>query len=85
MIRIRNASGLLLELRCRRDKQGEEGAVVQLEDGDVIDDSMGAFDALNLRGELKKALTSLNLGETPECLLRLNNLNPWLTHLLSIA
>ncbi|BBN13913.1 hypothetical protein MPTK1_6g07390 [Marchantia polymorpha subsp. ruderalis] len=62
MIRIRNASGLLLELRCRRDKQGEEGAVVQLEDGDVIDDSMGAFDALNLRGELKKALTSLNLG-----------------------
>ncbi|KAL3690687.1 hypothetical protein R1sor_004338 [Riccia sorocarpa] len=62
MIRIRNATGLSLELRCRRDNQGEEGAVVILEDGDVIDDSMGAFDALNLTGELKKALSSLNLG-----------------------
>ncbi|KAL2623458.1 hypothetical protein R1flu_003663 [Riccia fluitans] len=62
MIRIRNATGRFLELRCRRDKQGEEGAVVVLEDGDVIDDSVGAFDALNLTGELKKALTSLNLG-----------------------
>ncbi|CAM6111804.1 unnamed protein product [Calypogeia fissa] len=62
IVRIRNSSGLPLELRCRRDSVGEEGAVVVLEDGDTIDDSMAAFDALNLAGELRKALASLNLG-----------------------
>lgn len=62
MIRIHNASGLSLELRCRRPNSDGEGAIVLLKDGDMVDDSMGAFDALNLEGELKKALSSFNLG-----------------------
>lgn len=66
MVRIRNASGLSLELQCRRPKQEGEGAVVLLEDGDIIDDSMGSFDALHLEGELRKALTSFNVGEEIE-------------------
>jgi hypothetical protein len=63
MVRIRNATGLFLELQCRRPKQEGDGAVVLLEDGDIIDDCMGSFDALNLEGELKKALTSFNVGK----------------------
>jgi len=62
MVRIVNASGLSLELQCRRPNQEGEGAVVLLEDGDIIDDSMGSFDALHLQGELRKALTSFNVG-----------------------
>lgn len=63
MVRIRNATGLFLELQCRRPKQEGDGAVVLLEDGDTIDDCMGSFDALNLEGELRKALTSFNVGK----------------------
>ncbi|KAJ7187632.1 hypothetical protein O6H91_Y534600 [Diphasiastrum complanatum] len=59
---IHNATGLRLELRCRRPNQGGEGAIVFLEDGDKIDDSMSAFDALDMEGDLRKALASLNLG-----------------------
>ncbi|XP_024524529.1 uncharacterized protein LOC112344305 isoform X2 [Selaginella moellendorffii] len=62
MVKIHNATGLVLQLRCRRPKQGEGGAIVSLKDGDIIDDSMGAFDALNLEGEMKKALLSFNVG-----------------------
>lgn len=62
MVRIRNATGLFLELQCRRPNQEGDGAVVLLEDGDIIDDSMGSFDALRLEGELRKALTSFNVG-----------------------
>lgn len=62
MVRIQNASGLPVEIRCRRANRDGEGAVVLLEDGDVIDDSMGAFDAMCLTGEQRKALSSFNLG-----------------------
>ncbi|KAJ7546345.1 hypothetical protein O6H91_08G036400 [Diphasiastrum complanatum] len=62
MVQIHNATGLRLELRCRRPNQGGEGAIVFLEDGDKIDDSMSAFDALDMEGDLRKALASLNLG-----------------------
>lgn len=63
MVRVRNATGLFLELQCRRPKQEGDGAVVLLEDGDTIDDCMGSFDAINLEGDLKKALTSFNVGK----------------------
>nr|PNR49566.1 hypothetical protein PHYPA_011462 [Physcomitrium patens] len=62
MVRIRNATGKFLELQCRRPKQEGSGAIVLLEDGDTIDDCMGSFDALKLEGELRKALTSFNVG-----------------------
>eukprot|EP01018_Ginkgo_biloba_P002879 Gb_15289 [translate_table: standard] len=62
MAHIHNASDLSLELRCRRPQQREDdGVVVILRDGDTIDGSMGAFDALNLSGEPKKALSSFNV------------------------
>lgn len=63
MVRIRNATGLFLELQCRRPRQEGDGAVVLLEDGDTIDDCMGSFDALKLEGELRKALSSFNVGK----------------------
>lgn len=63
MVRIRNATGKFLELQCRRPKQEGSGAIVLLEDGDTIDDCMGSFDALKLEGELRKALTSFNVGK----------------------
>ncbi|KAI5064102.1 hypothetical protein GOP47_0020772 [Adiantum capillus-veneris] len=63
MTRIHNCSGLSMELRCRRPHGDAEGASVFLKDGDIVDDSMGAFDALNLKGELKKALSSFGLGD----------------------
>lgn len=63
MVRIRNASGRALELRCRRPNQTEGGAVVVLEDGDVIDDATGSFDALAMEGEHRKALSSFTVGK----------------------
>ncbi|KAH7331713.1 hypothetical protein KP509_20G047600 [Ceratopteris richardii] len=64
MTRIRNCTGLTLELRCRHPKGDPKGASVFLKDGDSIDDSMGAFDAVSLEGEGKKALTSFALGDS---------------------
>jgi len=66
MVLIHNASGLLLELRCRRPHQKEDvGVAALLKHGDIIDDSMGAFDAFDLSGESKKALLSFGLGKVP--------------------
>lgn len=53
-----------MELRFRRPHQKEdEFATVMLKPGDTIDDSMAMFEALHLSGGVKKALTSLSLGE----------------------
>jgi len=52
-----------MELRFRRPQQNEdEFASVMLKTGETIDDSIAIFDAVNLSGELKKALTSLSVG-----------------------
>ncbi|XP_050944650.1 uncharacterized protein LOC103484730 isoform X3 [Cucumis melo] len=63
MTRIRNESGLTMELRFRRNQPNEdECASVLLKSEDVIDDSMAMFDALNLSGGSRKALNSLSVG-----------------------
>lgn len=52
-----------MELRFRRNQPKEdECASVFLKPGDVIDDSMAMFDALNSSGGLRKALMSLCVG-----------------------
>lgn len=74
MVRIHNASGLLLELRCRRPHQKEDvGVAALLKHGDIIDDSMGAFDAFDLSGESKKALLSFGLGNYLLCVRPVND------------
>ncbi|KAH9301470.1 hypothetical protein KI387_013053, partial [Taxus chinensis] len=68
MKRVQNASGLSLELRCRRPQQKEDdGMVVLLKDGDIIDDSMGSFDAFKFSGEMRKTLLSFSLGNYVLC------------------
>lgn len=74
MICIHNASGLLLELRCRRPQQrGDDGAAVLLKHGDIIDDSIAAFDAFDFSGEKKKALLSFGLGNYLLCVRPVND------------
>ena len=63
LTRIHNESGLTMELRFRRKQPKEdECASVLLKPGDVIDDSMAMFDALNSSGGSRKALMSLSVG-----------------------
>lgn len=74
MVRIHNESGRLLELRCRRPQQREDGgAAVCLKHGVIIDDSMGVFDAFDLSGESKKALVSFGLGNYLLCVRPVND------------
>ena len=64
LIRIHNETRFSMELRFRRSHQKEdEFALVMLNSGDTIDDSMAMFDAVHLSGGMKKALTSLSLGK----------------------
>lgn len=63
LIRIHNETGFSMELRFRRTQENEDQfASVLLKPGEAIDDSMAMFDAINLSGGLKKALTSLSVG-----------------------
>ncbi|KAK7858698.1 hypothetical protein CFP56_010476 [Quercus suber] len=63
LIRIHNETRFSMELRFRQPQQNEdEFASVMLKTGETIDDSIAMFDAVNLSGELKKALTSLSVG-----------------------
>ncbi|PON54074.1 Vacuolar protein sorting-associated protein [Parasponia andersonii] len=62
LIRIHNETRFSMELRFRRPQQEDGVASVMLKPGDTIDDSMAMFDSLHLSGGLKKALTSLSLG-----------------------
>lgn len=64
LIRIHNETRFSLELRFQRPQQKEdEFASAELKSGCTIDDSMAMFEALNLSGGLKKALTSFSLGK----------------------
>ncbi|XP_057976276.1 uncharacterized protein LOC131163647 isoform X2 [Malania oleifera] len=63
LIRVHNGTKFSMELRFQRPQQKEEeSASVLLKAGDTIDDSMAAFDAINLSGGLRKALMSLSVG-----------------------
>ena len=75
LLRIHNESGFSMRLRVRRPSETEsDSASVFLRNGDVIDDSMAAFDALNYSGGLKKALMSLGLGKFQSLLLFLSSI-----------
>ncbi|KAL5557187.1 hypothetical protein UlMin_039423 [Ulmus minor] len=63
LIRIHNETRFPMELQFQRPQQKEdERASVVIKPGDTIDDSMAMFDATHVSGGLKKALTSLSLG-----------------------
>ncbi|XP_010515400.1 PREDICTED: uncharacterized protein LOC104791262 [Camelina sativa] len=63
LTRIHNETSLPMEIRFQRSKQKRDDfASVPLKPGGSIDDSVGAFNAISLSGDLKKALTSLAVG-----------------------
>ncbi|XP_044379606.1 uncharacterized protein [Triticum aestivum] len=63
LLRIYNKSDFPLELRFQRPQnENEEAALVTVRSGDMVDESTGVLDAMNLSGGSKKALMSLALG-----------------------
>lgn len=62
LVKISNESGLSMEFRFDRPQDTGEYAAILLQSGDVIDDSVAVFDALQLSGGSRKALMSLTLG-----------------------
>ncbi|XAR73934.1 hypothetical protein NMG60_11008067 [Bertholletia excelsa] len=63
LLRIHNETKFSLELRFRRPQQNaDQSASVLLKSGDIIDDSVAAFDAKSSHGGLKKALMSVTVG-----------------------
>ncbi|XP_057499975.1 uncharacterized protein LOC130784197 isoform X3 [Actinidia eriantha] len=63
LLRIHNETKFSMELRFQRPQQNAaQSASVVLKRGDTIDDSVAAFDAINLSGGLKKALMSVSVG-----------------------
>ncbi|KAL2499748.1 Protein of unknown function (DUF1162) [Abeliophyllum distichum] len=63
LLKIHNDTDFSLELRFQRPQHKEtDSATLVLKAGDVLDDSMAAFGATDLSGGLKKALTSLSVG-----------------------
>ncbi|XP_047048194.1 uncharacterized protein LOC124653172 isoform X1 [Lolium rigidum] len=63
LLRIYNKSDFPLELRFQRpQKTNEEAAFVTVRCGDMVDESTGVFDAMDLSGGPKKALMALALG-----------------------
>ncbi|KAL6622548.1 hypothetical protein ACP70R_032427 [Stipagrostis hirtigluma subsp. patula] len=63
LLRIYNKSDFPLELRFQRpNKAIEEVAFVTVRSGDMVDESTGVFDAMDLSGGSKRALMSLALG-----------------------
>ncbi|KAL0876286.1 hypothetical protein Bca101_025991 [Brassica carinata] len=63
LTRIYNETSLPMEIRFQRSKQKRDVfASVPLKPGGSIDDSSAAFNAISLSGDLKKALTSLAVG-----------------------
>ncbi|XP_062202518.1 uncharacterized protein LOC133904893 isoform X2 [Phragmites australis] len=63
LLRIYNKSDFPLELRFQRpNKADEEAAFVTVRSGDMVDESTGVFDAMDLSGGSKRALMSLALG-----------------------
>lgn len=60
---IHNETDFSLELRFKRPQNEEtESASLILKAGDVVDDAMTAFSAVDLSGGSRKALTSLSVG-----------------------
>ncbi|XP_073156297.1 uncharacterized protein [Henckelia pumila] len=63
MLKIHNETDFPLELRFQRPQHKEtDAASLMLKAGDVIDDSLTAFNAVGSSGGLRKALTSLSVG-----------------------
>ncbi|KAF0888967.1 hypothetical protein E2562_020183 [Oryza meyeriana var. granulata] len=63
LLRIYNKSDFPLELRFQRPhKSNEEAAFVTVRSGDMVDESTGVFDSMDLSGGSKRALMSLALG-----------------------
>ncbi|XP_020592122.1 uncharacterized protein LOC110032732 isoform X2 [Phalaenopsis equestris] len=63
LLRIHNESKFCMELRFHRPEEAKtESASILLEDGDSIDASRAAFDALDCYGGSKRTLMSLCLG-----------------------
>lgn len=63
LLRIYNETKFSMELRFRRSqRETAESVSVVLKSGDAVDESVAAFDAVNLSGVLKKALMSLSVG-----------------------
>ncbi|CAN6343588.1 unnamed protein product [Urochloa humidicola] len=63
LLRVYNKSDFPLELRFQRpNKTNEEAAFITVRSGDMVDESTGVFDAMDLSGGSKRALMSLTLG-----------------------
>ncbi|CAA2970916.1 uncharacterized protein LOC105177708 isoform X2 [Olea europaea subsp. europaea] len=63
LLKVHNDTDFSLELRFQRPQHEEtDSATLVLKAGDVLDDSMAAFGATDLSGGLRKALTSLSVG-----------------------
>ncbi|KAL3616453.1 hypothetical protein CASFOL_039843 [Castilleja foliolosa] len=63
LLKIQNETDFSLELRFHRPHHEEtESVSLVLKAGDIVDDSMTAFSAVDLSGGLRKALTSLSVG-----------------------
>uniref|UniRef100_K3Z322 Vacuolar protein sorting-associated protein 13 VPS13 adaptor binding domain-containing protein n=1 Tax=Setaria italica TaxID=4555 RepID=K3Z322_SETIT len=64
LLRVYNKSDFPIELRFQRpNKTNEEAAFVTVRSGDMVDESTGVFDAMDLSGGSKRALMSLALGK----------------------
>ena len=64
LLRIYNKSDFPLELRFQRPQnENEDAALVTVRSGDMVDESTGVLDAMNLSGGSKKVLMSLALGK----------------------
>lgn len=60
---IHNETDFTMELRFQRaQSEGTDSASLILKAGDTVDDTMTAFNAVNLTGGSRKALTSLSVG-----------------------
>lgn len=63
LLKIHNETDFSMELHFQRPQHEEtESALLTLKAGEVIDDGVTAFTAIDLSGGLRKALTSLSVG-----------------------
>lgn len=63
LLKIHNETNFSLELRFHRPHHEEtESAKLILKAGEIVDDAMMAFSAIDLSGGFRKALTSLSVG-----------------------
>ncbi|KAI4372378.1 hypothetical protein MLD38_010618 [Melastoma candidum] len=63
LVKIHNETDYSMELRFQRPQQGKhEFACILLKSGGTMDDTTAMFDSINLSGGVKKAITSLSVG-----------------------